>query len=335
MKIRPLFEKYQKYLLAFANTRYGRMYLSLEKWGKIKNNFPIVKLTPDSVHFWTGEFKNKKPIIQAVFFSRSPYLKKFRLALEGLEIARGLIGKVYNPELVVPHFQGLTNVAWLPLLMRDTDTFYPDADPESTSVDGFAARASVNETWTTIREGAGNHSADDGLDNLNAVIWTSNTTNQWSNFYRGIALFDTSSLGNNVVIVSATFSIWSQQKENGISDFSVEVCSSNPASNTSIVDADYLYTNFGTTSFGSLSYSDISTTAYNDISLNTSGKNNISKTGISKFGIRESHDLNDSAPTWSSGARNMAEFYEANTSDKKPKLVVTYTLPSGDLFFVM
>ena len=38
-----------------------------------------------------------------------------------------------------------------------TDTFYPDADPESTSVDGTTQRNLVVETFPTIRSGAGTY----------------------------------------------------------------------------------------------------------------------------------------------------------------------------------
>jgi hypothetical protein len=68
--IRPLFDKYQKYLLAFANTKYGRMYLGLNKKGKINNNYKIVKVAPDGIH-WQVD----KKTCQAVFFPRSQFLK--------------------------------------------------------------------------------------------------------------------------------------------------------------------------------------------------------------------------------------------------------------------
>ena len=102
--MKKLFTKYQKYLLAFANTKYGRGYLSLEKWVGIKDDLPIVKVTPDSIHQIVGWKDRKTPIIRAVFIPKSQYLKKFLLSLQALELCSDVLGKVRNPEFVIPHF---------------------------------------------------------------------------------------------------------------------------------------------------------------------------------------------------------------------------------------
>src|SRR3990167_8124616 len=52
-------------------------------------------------------------------------------------------------------------------------TVYPDANPETTSVDGFVRRQNgVAETFTSIRVGAGLY-ADDLGDAVRALVWSS------------------------------------------------------------------------------------------------------------------------------------------------------------------
>ena len=43
---------------------------------------------------------------------------------------------------------------------QSTSTFYPDAHTETTSVDGYASRQYVDESWSTIHSSTGNASAD-------------------------------------------------------------------------------------------------------------------------------------------------------------------------------
>ena len=53
-KIRPLFSKFQKELVSFANTNYGRDFVSQFGGNELKENYPIVKVTPDGIHQWLG-----------------------------------------------------------------------------------------------------------------------------------------------------------------------------------------------------------------------------------------------------------------------------------------
>ena len=161
-----------------------------------------------------------------------------------------------------------------------TSTFYPDANPESTSVDGYVARTGVDETFSTIRGGAGTTANDSDNDEGYATLIASTTSNQYAQMFRSIVLFDTSSIPDGDTISSATISFYGNFKFNGLGSTNLEmdVTASTPAANTSLVAADYQQ--LGSTSFGSVSYASYSTTGYNDITLNSSGLADISKTRV-------------------------------------------------------
>lgn len=339
MQIRPLFNKYQRLLLAFANTSFGRDYLSLQKWAKIKNNYKIIKVTPDGIHWWTGEFNKKGlPICQAVFFSKSPYLKKFRLALEGLEIASDVIGKIHNPEFIIPHFQGLTNVNWLPLIMRIETTFNPDADPETTSVDGgvkyYVSPTSAAIAWATARAHGGSVGDADGTNSILMDWATGNIDAQdkCSSLARQILLFDSKSLTSGATDLSGIFSVYGRSKSDANSDApTYNVYSSNPASNTAIASTDFDINDFGSTAFcdTSLTYASIDTSGYNDFTLNANGINNISLTSISKFSTRWGGDVSNTKPKNGNNQSFNFSYYMADNGSNMPKLVVDYSLPAA------
>lgn len=91
MLIRPLFTKYQKQILDFANSDYGKRHLGIDTDKK------IVKFTPDSYHELLG-IKDGVATLKATFFSKSPFIKRFELPLTALEIARE--ANVYPKQLI-------------------------------------------------------------------------------------------------------------------------------------------------------------------------------------------------------------------------------------------
>lgn len=323
MKIRPLFNQYQKFLLAFVNTDFGRDYIAV---GKKREKQPIIKITPDSVHYLRHD-----GLIEADFYPRSPYINKFATALASIDIVQEAFGEIESfatfSSHVVPNFQGLITPRWdMPKVMF-SNTFYPDANVESTSVDGIVARHSVNEAFSTIRNGAGTLAADSDATREAPRLIATTTSNQWGQLRRGIYLFDTSSLNDSMGIKSSTLSIH-LTVVNDVFNQSVSICSSNPASNTALVNSDYAIAGFGSTKLSSdVDLGNISG-GYVNFALNSSGITNISKTGISKFGTRFSGDMDNSAPTWSSGADNYTMSVFSDNGTNKPTLTTIY-VPSG------
>jgi len=213
---------------------------------------------------------------------------------------------------------------------RSTLTVYPDANPETTSVDGSTTRNNVLDTWAGIREGNGREAAAGNSADYVVYLISSGTSDRWDTLYRDAFLFDTSSLTDTVTINSATFSLYGTGVKSDAFSQSITLVSSNPNSNTELVSADYPIGRWGSTEFATrLAISSWNTSAYNDFSLNSNGIANISKTSISKFGTRISADFDNSPPIWQNVASSYARSYfaERTGTSQDPKLVVEYSVP--------
>jgi len=331
MKIRSLFFKYQKEILTYANTEFGRAHLG------IKDKDTVIKVTPDSFHI-LKDFSKGKFIVQATFYSRSPYLKVFDEVLTKMEIIEenGFNLRKFSKkesEFIIPQYLGFClPKRYLPqIYLASGDPIYPDAHPESTSVDGWAGYSggATNPGWSTVRGSAGNVCADNNTTYYAPYLQT--YTTNWSRMHRAFFLFDTSSIPDEGVITSATFSMypWADYNvsRNSLSSTNAgaRLVTTTPDSNTAIVAADYQQQ--GTTAQASdIGYNDIAA-GYNDWTLNSTGRGNISKTGVTKFGLRMVCDANNTNPSpagFSSLATGWGCYYADNGSNK-PKLVVVYS----------
>lgn len=226
---------------------------------------------------------------------------------------------------------------WVPAWSAgfSTLTAFPDANPESTTVDGIVAQAfGATLSWANIRTAAGNYSDDtSSSEAIVRIVANTGTSDVWDGNNRAIFLFDTSALTSSASISAATLSLFGTSKQDGLSITpNYDIYPSTPASNTALVNADYAQVGTTSQTGSPIAYGSFSTSAYNDSAFNATGLGNISKTGISKFGVRNaSYDAAGVAPTWSSTATpselriNFAD--QAGTTND-PKLVVTYTVPT-------
>jgi len=210
-----------------------------------------------------------------------------------------------------------------------TLTVYPDANPESTSVDGWAQRDTVVETWATIIAGAGNNSADTDANSQFVAFTPDTTAGNWILLKRAILLFDTSALTSAATISAAVLSVEGTAKLDiaGLAP-TIDVYTSTPASNTAIVNADFTQTGSTSQTGSPMAYASWSTTGYNDFTFNATGIGNISKTGVSKFALRNAnYDVAGASPTWGATARIQFTGYYADQAgtSSDPKLVITYT----------
>lgn len=212
-----------------------------------------------------------------------------------------------------------------------TLTAFPDPNPETTTVDGFVNRGGVNETLATIRAGAGNGVGDVSTADLICYIAPTATSNQYSDCYRSIFLFDTSAIPDTNTISAAVLSLAGMGSV-GADNLTqtVEIVLSTPASNTGLVAADYNQVGSvrQATGIAASAYNNTDGT-YNNFTLNATGISNVSKTGVSKFGGAFSGDI-DNSITWANNAGSYKYCYYADqagtTTD--PKLVVTYSATS-------
>lgn len=215
-----------------------------------------------------------------------------------------------------------------------TLTAYPDADPETTTVDGFIYRelaGGAGEAWATFIAGVGttaNSTSDVSGPGFN--IQADNVSAKWIHLRRGICLFDTSSLTTAATISAATLSLYVVAKSDALSITpNIDIYTSTPATNTALVTGDFSQVGSTSQTGAATGYSSITASAYNDFAFNATGISNISQTSISKFGVRNAnYDVAASAPTWTSLAvsdiRPAAADTAGTTND--PKLVVTYAV---------
>jgi len=214
--------------------------------------------------------------------------------------------------------------------ISDSATFYPDAGSGNTTVDGMVRRyvPPGGKGWADIHDGAGTHA----LDSTNAygAVFAGDASGIYT-IYRMIYTFDTSSLPDDCTISSTTLSfhgIPGAVYDTWTWKFSINIYSSNPASNNALILADYDKNDFGTTPFcdTAMVYADYNTTGYYDFELNANGMAAISKTGITKLAERIVNDATDTDP---GGNQNGTAGCEHWLSDKgegyKPKLVVVYS----------
>jgi hypothetical protein len=215
-----------------------------------------------------------------------------------------------------------------PVTVSDSATFYPDANPEISSVDGIVGDVdNDNMAWSTLVAQPGSYATDSDTWNYIVRI-TASYSSLWAYLIRGVLLFDTSSLPDEASISAATLSFYGYGKYDGLSVApDINIYSSAPASNTALAAGDF-------DSLGSPTFCDTPVTfagyndaGYNDFALNTSGIAAIFKNGVSKFGVRNAnYDAANIEPSWSaSGDVRIAAYMSEQGVGYQPKLVVTYT----------
>ena len=210
-------------------------------------------------------------------------------------------------------------------------TFYPgDGD----SMDAFTVRqvASAGEAWSSQYGGAGTNSST-AMTSYYPNLNSGQTTDKWYLTYRIVQLYDTSAIGSGSTVTSATMDFIAMAVYEGLVGRSLAMVTSSPASNTAIVDADYAYTLWGSVRQAPdklLSGITADSSTYNSYALDATGLGNISKTGTTKFGLRIDSDADNSPPTWfydKLASVQVASSQETLSGDKRPRLVVTYSLP--------
>lgn len=316
-----LFRKYAHLVTWLARTNVGRAYLGVPK--DIALMLPNGFLRSDGDKYGEG-----------TFYTQAVYSPKLYPALAKLDAVQQWLRDFREARDLLAWELGITRE--MPGIARATmlatgGPYYPDAHAETTTVDGYAGRDAVNEAWAAIHDGAGNASDDTTAEQAFVFILNATTTsNQWGYIRRAFFLFDTSALPDSAIVSAGTFSFYVTGRNDNLSQ-SAALIDTTPASNTAIANADYA--NTGTTEQATaLDITTMSDAAYNDWTLNAAGKASIALTGITKFGLRGSSDRADTAPSWVSNVSGGINGYMADQGSNQPKLVVTYSLPSGGAF---
>ena len=311
------FKEHQSLLVAMANHPDGRALLCIDK-----NLPPVIEVAKNRVTCLL-DIKGDGTVVK---------LHDFRIGAKWANVIRyrwkeflRLAREFYSHKELGLHQHDVSG-----LKAATLSTFYPDADPESTTVDGRAGWSVANtngDIWATARSNSGNTSLDS--DTINAFQVLADTgSGDWRSFIRAIMLFDASALSGT--IKTSTLSLYATTVDDDFTSDMV-ICSSNPASDTAIVDADGDIGNFGTTEFtdSRTTLAGITTSAYNDFVMNTAGIAHTS--GIVKFGWLAGEDFDNIEPSWVSGDQSLVVISSADETgtSQDPKLVVVeYVTPS-------
>lgn len=245
---------------------------------------------------------------------------------------------VIGDEEIVPASE-FTDAVYPVYVGASPETFYPDADAETSSVDGQVGAASSDVTWATLMARTGDSHADDAETAIGNYMHASTVTDRWDDATRAIFLFDTSALPDDATVTAAVLSFYGHSKVDQLSATpDTQVYHSNPASNTGLADGDY-ETGGGKFEVNALSDTPITYAnwnsgtpgAANNFTLNAAGRAEVSKTGVTKLGLRNAaYDVAVSPPNWvSDGISYCIQWTAEKGAGYKPTLVVTYTLPSG------
>ena len=210
----------------------------------------------------------------------------------------------------------------------NTTTFYPDPHAEISSVDGYAIHLQDNTAWTTLRGAAGTNGYES--ENITQVMgFKTGSTSLYTQIYRSLYVFDTSTLPSDATVLSANFYLYGYAKvDNNAAAPNINIYSSAPATNTAIVAGDY--DSLGSTAFSTpIVYGDWSITGYNVFPLNADGIAAIEVDDVSKFGTRSAnYDVaNVAPPRAGNNLYTSVSAWSADLAgiDKDPKLTVTYT----------
>ena len=232
---------------------------------------------------------------------------------------------IMNKKLIADFFNNVT----YPLYTDATITFNPDANVETTSVDGYAT-SSVSP-WDTAHNEATGASANDTNASFEARTVDAGSGNY--EIRRGFTLFDTSSIPNAAKILVATASIYVNTVTNGDNDGDdwLNCVQSSPASNTAITTADFDQCGAVDNPIEGSTRKDLSTLTtgtYHNFVLNAIARDWVDKTGITKLGWREGHDALDIPVNGDS----RVTIITADEGNNIPKLIVNYSGGRGSFF---
>ena len=313
------FKFYQPSLLGLVNTAHGRDLFDISR-----DLPPIVEIAP-----WYYRWIIGKGEYQTEFHSRAVYFRK--LLHRWNEIVRDLEHPLFVPKYVVHNGRKLA----VPM-GGATTTKYPDADTESSSVDGYIGHQGLDAAdrvnWSTATTDDGTSIGSLGLvrdahAKLNTTWFQRDGT--WEDAIRSFMLFDTSSIGSGQSVSAAVYSFTAAQASTSAAELTYNIVSSSPASNTALVAADF--DNLGTTSFGTAEADGVTvdSSTYNDITLNSSGRAAVAVAGVTKLAMRWEADRANAEPSSGTNGASIQMLSADNSgTSTDPKLVVTHAVGS-------
>jgi hypothetical protein len=207
------------------------------------------------------------------------------------------------------------------------ETFTPDADPETNSVDGWTWVTVADSTWDYLHDTT-NGSAGDSAVTASLWLTSDGASNEWLRMPRPMFIFDTSGIPDGATITAATLRVKGSSRSGTAFTGcpNINVTSASPASDTALAGTDF--DNVGSTNLcdTDIAFSSfhVDSSTWNEFELNATGLANISKTGTSGFAIRYDCEIDDVEPTWAANQSMLIAIHTAESA-YDPELVVTYT----------
>lgn len=186
-----------------------------------------------------------------------------------------------------------------------TSTFYPDANPESTSGDSGLQYTNASATWAAVHDQTTGSNAYESNATF-SIESQSATCTDWQ-IQRGLFVFDTSSIPDTDSASSVTLGVYVatgniSNGDNDAQDY-IAVYESNHTATTSFSTSDFDYTKFGTTVWSDTKdlTSDFTLDAYNTFTLTAAGIADLSVTSVTRYSMREGHDAENVSYTCGGG----------------------------------
>ena len=275
----------------------------LKHFFQINHDLPLVKVSPNSLHFWTRE----KDIIEAIFWGYDRVAHLLLPLITKLDIARDYSSKVLNQ--AKREIRSTGDVPWIYL---DSGTYF------SGGGDGRLYN-DENDTWANKRNKTTATSVSVAPASINAPITQNGATGLLARFF---VPKNTSSIGAGATVTAATDQIYVNSVTNP-DTVSLALQASTQDSGTGLVDTDFNNLTIDTpTEFATrINYASLTAPAYNDFVLNASGIAAVSVTGTTKLVYRDGKNDIDATEPIGNNFINV----DGSTGTNPPKLVVTYT----------
>ena len=316
------FKAFQPLLLRVINTGYGRQLMGINPVLP-----PIQLITKNAIRYYLGEGQ-----WQSEFHTGAKWANVIRYRWpEFKRYARFF----YD----MPNFFTMLNINGLAVAAHATSTFYPDPNPETTTVDGYVRREGGYDDWDDDRDvepGEGANDTDNGIGLANLVNWrdlTGSGSNSVWYIYRNYFLFDTSGITDTDVVSAAVITF---EGDYTLYDQGSDITLSGGAliSNTAVATGDYdgyLALNSPTEFASRFDITGWDNAGDNDITFNAAGRAAVNLTGVTTILERGSQDVIGTEPAWQN-SRSQAFTFSANRTgtSQDPKLVVTHAPPAVD-----
>jgi len=227
-----------------------------------------------------------------------------------------------------------------------TESFSPDADPETDTFDGYVENdcGCSNRTFLDIRDDTSGTDVNDSSTLFDAFRTVGRGSGNFQELRRGYLSFNTSALPDdaNITTSSLLFTPGGTVEDNLGIEPDLALVEVNTASTTGVVTGDFNIQNFTTSTelAPRIPFSSLTSGTENEMVFNSDGTSTINKTGTSTYALfNGNYDLDEVAPSTSTNFT--ASRIRINSADgaTDPVLSVTYLtaiVPGGGrVIFIM